>query len=88
MIRYNRGVTKCDTERRREGAMATEDYKDRNTKIKEAMGGADHTRVELARLLGINRMSVTRKLNGESEWKVSELEKLAEIYETDKTYFF
>lgn len=62
--------------------------KDRNIKIKEAMGGAGHSQTDLANLLGINRMSVSRKLNGESEWKVSELEKLAEIYGKSKLYFF
>lgn len=62
--------------------------KDRNTKIKEAMAGAGHSQTELANLLGITRMSVFRKLSGETEWKVSELEKLAEIYGKPKFYFF
>lgn len=62
--------------------------KDRNIKIKEAMVGAGHSQADLARLLGLNRMSVSRKLNEESEWKVSELEKLAEIYGKSKLYFF
>lgn len=62
--------------------------KDRIIKIKEAMGREGHSKSELARKLGINRMSVAYKLNGRSEWKVSELEKLAEIYSTEKSYFF
>lgn len=62
--------------------------KDRNIKIKEAMAGAGHSQTELANLLGITRMSVFRKLTGETEWKVSELEKLAEIYGKPKFYFF
>lgn len=62
--------------------------KDRNIKIKEAMAGAGHSQTDLANLLGITRMSIFRKLSGESEWKVSELEKLAEIYGKPKLYFF
>ena len=62
--------------------------KDRNIKIKEAMAGAGHSQTDLANLLGITRMSIFRKLSGESEWKVSELEKLAEIYGKPKSYFF
>lgn len=60
----------------------------RINKVKVEMALNDHTKSHLASLMGINRYSLSRKLSQESQFTVMELEKLAEIYEKERTYFF
>ena len=57
-------------------------------KIKREMGAHDTTKTSLAALLKIDTLTLARKLKGDFPWTVAELEKLAEIFKTDRTYFF
>ena len=66
----------------------TTDREARNIRIKEAMGREGHSRVKLASLLGIARETLSRKLAGKAEWRTSELERMAEIYDREKGFFF
>lgn len=61
---------------------------ERENKIKIEMVIHNDTKTSLAKKLGMGRYTLTRKIKGVYDWKISELEKLAEIYEKDKTYFF
>ena len=60
----------------------------RTDKIKAEMAIHDDTKVSLARKLDITTATLLRKLKGKYDWKAGELEKLAEIYGKDRTYFF
>jgi transcriptional regulator with XRE-family HTH domain len=41
--------------------------------------------VKLAKLLGLSQQSISRKLRGEIEWRVSELVRIAKEYEVTVT---
>ena len=62
--------------------------KERIQKVKAEMGRLNHTQQDLAKLLKVSIASVHRKLNGHSEFKIAELDKLAEIYAKDSYYFY
>lgn len=57
-------------------------------KIKREMGAHDYTKTSLAAKLEIDQITLARKLRGEFPWTVAELEKLAEIFKVERTYFF
>lgn len=52
------------------------------------MGAHDYTKTSLAAKLEIDQITLARKLRGEFPWTVAELEKLAEIFKVERTYFF
>lgn len=57
-------------------------------KIKREMGAHDTTKKALAEKLGLSEISIARKLKGETQWTVIELEELAKIYKKERFYFF
>lgn len=52
------------------------------------MGAHEITKSSLANKLQISRESLTNKLGGITPWTVAELEKLAEIFNKRRNYFF
>ena len=57
-------------------------------KIKAEMAINGDTKSSLAKKLEISRSAFISKLNGTSEFKLSELEKLAYLYDKPRNYFF
>lgn len=49
------------------------------------MAKRGETRRSVAKLLGISNATVSRKLSNETEWTISEIEKLCEYF--DKDYY-
>lgn len=62
--------------------------RDRNMKIKAEIAMRDFTRENIATLLNISSASVINKLKGKTQWSIIELEKLSEIFNKDRRYFF
>lgn len=67
---------------------STETNMIRIDKIKREMGAHDLTKTSLAAKLGIDQVTLARKLRGEFPWTVAELERLAEVFDTERNYFF
>lgn len=60
----------------------------RRSRLKAEMGIHDDSKTSLAAKLGITRTALAQKMSGQREFKVSELERLAEIYNKERIYFF
>ena len=41
---------------------------------------------ELAKILGINKSTLSKRINGKSEWTLSELKKVGEIHGGERLY--
>lgn len=56
--------------------------------IKSLMGGSDHTKKNIANLLGISTTALKNKLNGLVDFKAKELKVIADLYglPTDDLY--
>lgn len=57
-------------------------------KIKELMKENNHSKVDLARLLGMTKLNLVNKLGNKTIWKNKDLQKLAKIYNKDIEYFY
>lgn len=60
----------------------------RRLRLKAEMGTHNDSKTSLAAKLGITRTALAQKMSGQREFKVSELERLAEIYDKERIYFF
>ncbi len=49
---------------------------------------AGRRQVAIAKVLDLSQQSVSQKLRGDTEWKVSELQKLAAHFEVPVSFFF
>lgn len=52
-------------------------------KIRYAMLVNEDTMENLAKILGVSKYTLSHKMNGKTEWTISEIEKLCIYYEKD-----